>query len=289
MKPLQGKVALVAGGTRGAGRGIAVGLGEAGATVYVTGRSTRGQMSDMARTETIEETAELVTAAGGQGITVRVDHTQPEEVKALFERVKLEQNGQLDVLVNDIWGGDGLTAWEKPFWEQELASGILMQERAVHTHLITSHYGVPLMLERKTGLIIEITDGIDYRYRGNLYYSLAKISTIHLAQAMAKELQPHGITAVALTPGFLRSEAMLEHFGVTESTWRDAVKIDPNFIVSETPYYIGQAVVALASDSAITEKSGKTLSTWGLSDEYGFTDRDGSRPHWGRYAEEQGF
>lgn len=289
MKPLQGKVALVAGGTRGAGRGIAVGLGEAGATVYVTGRSTRGQMSDMARTETIEETAELATAAGGHGIAVRVDHTQPEEVKALFERVKQEQNGQLDLLVNDIWGGDGLMVWEKPFWEQDLASGILMQERAVHTHLITSHYGVLLMLERKKGLIIEITDGIDYRYRGNLYYSLAKISTIHLAQAMAQELRPHGITAVALTPGFLRSEAMLDHFGVTESTWRDAVGIDPNFIVSETPYYIGQAVVALATDPAIADKSGKTLSTWGLSDEYGFTDRDGSRPHWGRYAEEQGF
>lgn len=289
MKPLQGKVALVAGGTRGAGRGIAVGLGEAGATVYVTGRSTKGQMSDMARTETIEETAELVTAAGGHGIAVRVDHTQPEEVKALFEQVKREQNGQLDLLVNDIWGGDGLMEWEKPFWEQDLASGILMQERAVHTHLITSHYGVPLMLERKKGLIIEITDGIDYRYRGNLYYSLAKISTIHLAQAMAQELRPHGITAIALTPGFLRSEAMLDHFGVTESTWRDAAGIDPNFIVSETPYYIGQAVVALATDPAIADKSGKTLSTWGLSDEYGFTDRDGSRPHWGRYAEEQGF
>ncbi|MGG1663997.1 SDR family oxidoreductase [Brevibacillus sp. NRS-1366] len=287
MKPLQGSVALVAGATRGAGRGIAVSLGEAGATVYVTGRSVRGQLSDMARTETIEETAEMVTACGGHGIAVRVDHTKPEEVKALFERVKAEQNGQLDLLVNDIWGGDALTAWEKPYWEQELASGLLMQERAVHTHMITSHYATPLMLERKKGLIIEITDGIDYRYRGNLYYSLAKISTIHLAQAMAAQLRPHGITAVALTPGFLRSEAMLDHFGVTESTWREAA--DPHFIASETPAYIGRAVVALATDPAIAQKSGKTLSTWGLSDEYSFTDRDGSRPHWGRYAEEQGF
>lgn len=287
MKPLQGKVAVVAGGTRGAGRGIAVSLGEAGATVYVTGRSVRGQLSDIGRTETIEETAEMVTAGGGHGIAVRVDHSRPEEVKALFARVKEEQHGQLDVLVNDIWGGDDLTVWEKPFWEQELAAGLLMQERAVHTHLITSYYGAPLMLAQKKGLIIEITDGTDYRYRGNLSYSLAKISTIHLAEAMAAQLRPHGVTAVALTPGYLRSEAMLDHFKVKESTWKEAA--DPHFIVSETPAYIGRAVVALATDPQIEKKAGKTLSTWGLSDEYGFTDRDGSRPHWGRYAEEQGF
>ncbi|WP_409175378.1 SDR family oxidoreductase [Brevibacillus fortis] len=289
MKPLQGKVAVVAGGTRGAGRGIAVSLGEAGATVYVTGRTVRGQHSDMARQETIEETAELVTASGGIGIAVRVDHTQEEEVKAFFERVKAEQNGQLDLLVNDIWGGDPLTHWGTPFWEQPLADGLLMQERAIRTHMITSHYAVPLMVAQKKGLIIEITDGIDYRYRGNLYYSLAKISTIHLAASMAEDLRPYGVTALALTPGFLRSEAMLDHFGVTEETWREAVKQDKHFIMSETPTYIGRAVVALASDPAVAEKTGKTVSTWGLSDEYPFTDRDGSRPHWGNYAEEQGF
>ncbi|MDN4096067.1 SDR family oxidoreductase [Brevibacillus agri] len=288
MKALQGKVAVVAGGTRGARRGIAVGLGEAGATVYVTGRSVRGQQSDLGRPETIEETAELVTASGGVGIAVRVDHSQEDEVKALFERVKAEQNGQLDILVNDIWGGEKLTVWGKTFWEHSLADGLLMQQRAVHTHMITSYYAAPLMVQRKKGLIIEITDGVDYRYRQHLYYSLAKISVIHLAQAMAEDLRPHGVTALALTPGFLRSEEMLDYFGVTEETWKEAVKKDPHFIVSETPLYIGRAVAALAADPAIAEKAGQALSTWGLSDEYPFVDRDGSRPHWGNYAREQG-
>lgn len=288
MKPLQGKVAVVAGGTRGAGRGIAVMLGEAGATVYVTGRSVRGNQSDLGRRETIDETAEMVTAAGGEGIAVRVDHTQEEEVKALFARIRAEQNGQLDLLVNDIWGGESLTEWGKPFWEHSLEKGLLMQERAIHTHLITSHYAAPLMVEQKGGLIIEITDGIDYRYRGNLYYSLAKISTIHLAQAMAEDLRPHGVTALALTPGFLRSEEMLDHFGVTEATWKDATQKEPHFIMSETTTYIGRAVVALATDPQIAQKAGKAFSTWGLSEEYPFTDRDGSRPHWGNYAKEMG-
>lgn len=288
MKPLQGKVAVVAGGTRGAGRGIAVMLGEAGATVYVTGRSVRGNQSDLGRRETIEETAEMVTAAGGEGIAVRVDHTVKEEVKALFARIGAEQNGQLDLLVNDIWGGESLTEWGKPFWEHSLEKGLFMQERAIYTHLITSHYAAPLMVEQKGGLIIEITDGIDYRYRGNLYYSLAKISVIHLAQAMAEDLRPHGVTAVALTPGFLRSEEMLDHFSVTEETWKDATKKEPHFIMSETPTYIGRAVVALATDPQIAQKSGKAFSTWGLSEEYPFTDRDGSRPHWGNYAKEKG-
>ncbi|MDF2681587.1 MAG: short-chain dehydrogenase [Brevibacillus sp.] len=288
MKPLQGKVAVVAGGTRGAGRGIAVMLGEAGATVYVTGRSVRGNQSDLGRRETIDETAEMVTAAGGEGIAVRVDHTQEEEVKALFARIGAEQNGQLDFLVNDIWGGESLTEWGKPFWEHTLEKGLLMQERAIHTHLITSYYAAPLMVEQKGGLIIEITDGIDYRYRGNLYYSLAKISAIHLAQAMAEDLRPHGITALALTPGFLRSEEMLDHFGVTEATWKDATQKEPHFIMSETPTYIGRAVVALATDPLIAQKSGKAFSTWGLSEEFPFTDRDGNRPHWGNYAKEKG-
>ncbi|KZE47190.1 short-chain dehydrogenase [Brevibacillus parabrevis] len=288
MKALQGKVAVVAGGTRGAGRGIAIGLGEAGATVYVTGRSVRGQPSDMARPETIEETAELVTASGGVGIAVQVDHTREAEVKALFERVSAEQNGRLDLLVNDIWGGDGLTVWGKTFWEHSLADGLLIQQRAVHTHMITSYYAAPLMVAQKKGLIVEITDGVDYRYRENLYYSLAKISAIHLAEAMAADLRPHGVTALALTPGFLRSEGMLDHFGVTEETWQEAVQTEPHFIMSETPAYIGRAVAALAADPAIFAKTGQVFSTWGLSDEYPFTDRDGSRPHWGNYAREQG-
>ncbi|MEK3720160.1 SDR family oxidoreductase [Paenibacillus sp. FSL H8-0034] len=289
MKALKGKVAVVAGGTRGAGRGIAEMLGEAGATVYVTGRSTRGNLSDMGRQETIEETAELVTAHGGVGIAVRVDHTVEADVKSLFEQVLSEQKGVLDILVNDIWGGEQLTEWGKPFWEHSLNKGLQMQIPAVHAHMVTSYYAAPLMIARNKGLIIEITDGFDYRYRGNLYYSLAKISAIHLAQSMAAELREHRVAAVSLTPGFLRSEAMLDHFGVTEANWRDAAKADPHFLISETPYYVGRAVAALAADSNVLEKSGQILTSWDLSDMYGFTDRDGSRPHWGRYAEEQGF
>lgn len=174
MKPLHGKIAVVAGATRGAGRGIAVSLGEAGATVYCTGRSIRGQASDLNRTETIEETAELVTARGGLGIPIKVDHTVESEVRSLFEQIRAEQNGQLDVLVNNIWGGEQLTEWKTPFWKHSLSKGLLMQERAVKTHLITSYYGAPLMVERKQGLIIEVTDGIDYRYRGSLFTASPK-------------------------------------------------------------------------------------------------------------------
>lgn len=286
MTKLLGKVAVVAGGTRGAGRGIAAALGAEGATVYVTGRSVRGQASAMNRTETIEETAELVTANGGVGIPVRVDHTVEEEIIALFERIKSEQNGRLDLLVNDIWGGDPLCTWGKSFWEQSLPDGLQMQRQAVHAHIMTSYYGAPLMIANKSGLIIEITDGVDYKYRGNLYYSLAKVSAIHLAEAMAEELRPHGVTALALTPGFLRSEAMLDHFGVTEANWRDAAAQEPHFIASETPAYIGSAVAALAGDPNIAAKAGKATSTWELSDEYGFIDADGTRPHWGRYFAE---
>lgn len=282
-KPLQGKVAVVAGATRGAGRAIAVKLGEAGAIVYATGRSVRGAPSGMGRTETIDETAELVTAAGGIGIPVRTDHTKEEEVRDLFEQVKHEQDGRLDILVNDVWGGDPLINWGKPFWEHSLDNGLLVQRQAVHSHMITSYYAAPLMIARGTGLIIEITDGEGYHYRGNLYYSLAKISAVHLAEAMANDLKPHNITALAVTPGFLRSEAMLDHFGVTEANWRDATRIEPNFIASETPAYIGAAVAALASDHNVAAKSGKSLSTWGLSEEYDFTDADGTRPHWGSY------
>ncbi|WP_274653620.1 SDR family oxidoreductase [Paenibacillus humicola] len=289
MKPLQGKVAVVAGATRGAGRGIAVALGEAGAVVYCTGRSVRGNLSGMNRKETIEETAEMVTEAGGTGIPVRTDHTAEEEVKALFERVADEQAGRLDILVNDIWGGDPLTEWGKPFWEHSLADGLQMQRLAVRTHMITSRYGAPLMVAGKKGLLIEITDGVDYRYRGNIYYSLAKISAIHLAEAMAEDLRPFGVTAVALTPGFLRSEAMLDHFGVSEDNWRKAARTDPHFLMSETPAFVGRAAAALAADPDVFRKTGQALSSWSLSDEYGFTDCDGSRPHWGNYAKEQGF
>ena len=283
IKPLHGKIALVAGATRGCGRGISCELGAAGATVYCTGRSVRGQPATGTRPETIAQTAEMVTARGGVGIAVQVDHTVPAQVAALVEQIKREQNGQLDLLVNDVWGGDELTQWDTPFWEHSLANGLLMQQRAVHSHIITSYYAAPLMVARRSGLIVEVTDGDTLDYRGTLFYDLAKVSVIRLAQAMALDLKPHNVTALALTPGFLRSEAMLDLFGVSETNWRDGAQRDPHFIASETPFYIGRAIVALASDPNVAAKSGQALATWNLAREYNFTDVDGSQPHWGEY------
>jgi NAD(P)-dependent dehydrogenase (short-subunit alcohol dehydrogenase family) len=306
-KILLGKVALVAGATRGAGRGIAVALGEAGATVYCTGRSsrkrsrkssrgrTRQRLPTPGRPETIEETAELVTAAGGRGIAVRVDHTEPAEVKRLVARIKRRHKG-LDILVNDVWGGDSLTEWGKPFWTVKLENGLGMLKQAIHSHIITAHYAVPLMLGRGRGIIFEITDGDAFYYRGNLFYDLVKISVIRLAFAMARELRKRDVVSVALTPGFLRSESVLDHFGVTEANWKEAGNKSVNqnsadqndapadFMVSESPRYIGRAVVALAADPKVKKKSGRVFSSWALAREYGFTDLDGTRPDWGRYA-----
>jgi NAD(P)-dependent dehydrogenase (short-subunit alcohol dehydrogenase family) len=279
MQPLKGNVAVVAGATRGAGRGIACMLGEAGATVYCTGRSVRGKPATGGRPETIEETAEMVSARGGVGIYAQVDHTVEEQVQALFQRVRAEQ-GHLDLLVNDVWGGDELTEWDKPFWEHSLQNGLLMLQRAVLSHIITSHTGVPLMLPRRQGLVIEITDGDGFGYRGNLFYDIAKVSAIRLAFAMSVELRPHNVTALALTPGYLRSEAMLDGFGVTEANWQEAVKRDPDFARSETPFYIGRAVAALAADPNVIAKSGRALSSGKLAAEYGFTDVDGRQPSW---------
>src|SRR5713226_6489719 len=301
-KVLKGKIALVAGATRGGGRGIAIALGEAGATVYCTGRSSRGRPATPGRPETIEETAELVTTAGGRGIAVRVDHTKPADVKKLVARIKRRHKG-LDILVNDVWGGDALTEFGKPFWQVNLDNGLHMLKQAIHSHIITSHYAVPLMLARgkkgrgRGGIIFEITDGDAFYYRGNIFYDLVKISVIRLAFAMARELRKRDITSVALTPGFLRSEAVLDHFGVTESNWQEAgKKKDANvnskdqndapadFMVSESPRYIGRAVVALAADPQVKSKSGRVFSSWALAREYGFTDLDGTRPDWGKHA-----
>lgn len=290
LKPLEGNVAVVAGSTRGAGRGIAVSLGEAGATVYCTGRSTRGNPSPMNRPETIEETAEMVTERGGIGIAVRTDHSRENEVKALFKRVQQEQNGQLDILVNDIWGSESLIEFGTPFWEYDIQNAVQVQETAVHTHMMTSRYGVPLMVKRRKGLILEITDGMTYNYRGSLPYSMAKVGTIHLAEAMAEDLTHEGysgITAMALTPGFLRSEEMLEKFGVTEDNWRDGAKTDPDFIVSESPYYVGRAAASLAADPEVHRFHGQALSSWDLMHEYNFTDINGSQPDWGEHFEKK--
>lgn len=287
MKPLAGKVAVVAGATRGAGRGIACMLGEAGATVYCTGRSVRGQPASGAnRPETIEETAELVTGYGGVGIPVQVDHLVEDQVQALFERVQAEQGG-LDILVNDIWGGEKTTVWGKPFWEQEVAQGLRLIQTAVHTHIITAKYGAPLLIARGRGLIVEITDGDGDYYRGSFYYDLVKTTVIRLAYAMSEELRPHGVSAVAVTPGFLRSEEMLDHFGVTEANWQEGAKKDPHFIASETPFFVGRGVAALAADPNVAQKSGGVYASWTLSDEYGFSDMDGQQPHWGRYFAEK--
>ncbi|GAA3068496.1 SDR family oxidoreductase [Streptosporangium carneum] len=279
-----GQVALVAGATRGGGRGIAVQLGAAGATVYVTGRTTRASRSPMNRAETIEETAELVTAAGGRGIAVQVDHQQEDQVRDLVARIAAEQDGRLDVLVNNVWGGDPLTVWDKPLWEQNLQDGLWLQRQAVHTHVITSWHALPLMVARRRGLVVEVTDGLDdHGYRGTFFYDLAKAGVIRIAQAQAADLKPYGVTALALTPGFLRSEAMLDHFGVTEETWRDGIAKDPYFAMSETPAYVGRAVAALAADPLVDRWNGRSLASWQLAGEYGFTDADGSRPDWGRY------
>ena len=278
---LEGQVAIVAGGTRGAGRGICVALGAAGAVVYATGRTTRTQRSPVGRAETIEETAEMVEAAGGHGIAVRVDHSDLAQVETFFKRVEEEQDGKLDVLVNDVWGGDSFATWDTPFWEHSLEDGLALLRQAVETHIITSHYAAPLMIRRKRGLIVEITDGTSEGYRGNLFYDLAKASVIRLALAQSEELWNHNIAALALTPGFLRSEAVLEHFGVSEENWRDAVEQDPYFAASESPTFIGRAVVALASDQNIRRRSGGIFSTRQLAEEYDFTDKDGATPDWG--------
>ncbi|GII96683.1 SDR family oxidoreductase [Sinosporangium siamense] len=282
-RPLAGKVALVAGGTRGGGRGIAVELGAAGATVYVTGRSSAGAGSGMARPETIEETAERVTAAGGHGIAVRTDHSSPGEVRALVDRIAAEQDGRLDILVNSVWGGDPLTDWEHPLWEQDLDTGLRLLRQAVETHIITSRLALPLLIGRPGGLVVEVTDGNTARYRGSFFYDIAKSTVIRLAFAQAAELKRYGVAAVAVTPGFLRSEAMLDHFGVTESTWRDGIASDPHFAQSETPAYLGRAVAALAADPGIMAKSGRALATWHLYQEYGFTDADGTQPDFAAY------
>ena len=287
---LAGKIALVAGATRGAGRGIAVSLGEAGATVYCTGRSTRGRRSEYDRPETIEETAELVTAAGGGGVAVAVDHLEAAAVEALVRRIDRE-HGRLDVLVNDIWGGERLAQWDTPIWEHDLAGGLRMLRLAIDTHLITSHHALPLLIRRPGGLVVEMTDGTreynEARYRLSTFYDLAKTSVIRLAFAQAKELAPHGSTAVALTPGWMRSEMMLEAYGVTEANWRDATRGDPHFTaISETPRFVGRAVAALAADPDVQRHNGASLSSGELAKQYGFTDLDGSRPDCWRYLVE---
>jgi NAD(P)-dependent dehydrogenase (short-subunit alcohol dehydrogenase family) len=286
---LEGKVALVAGATRGAGRGIAVELGAAGATVYVTGRTTRQQASEYGRKETIEETAELVAVAGGTGIAVQVDHLVSKEVARLVDRIRAEA-GRLDILVNDVWGGETLFEWDKPVWEHDLEKGLRLLDLGVRTHLITAHYALPLLIARPGGLLVEVTDGTaEYNatnYRINPFYDLAKVSVNRMAWAHARDLAKHQATAVSITPGWLRSEMMLELFGVSEENWRDATTKVPHFAISETPRFVGRSVAALAADLDRARWNGQSLSSGGLAKVYGFTDLDGSQPDAWRYMVE---
>ena len=292
------------GATRGAGRGIAIELGAAGATVYCTGRSTRAQRSEINRPETIEETAELVTKAGssgrrqeeqtsensgGKGIAVQVDHLDPNQVEELVKKIEREQ-GRLDILVNDIWGGEHLTEWFKPVWEHSLEKGLHQLRLAIDTHIITSHFALPLMIKKPGGLVVELTDGtVEYnkeKYRLSLFYDLAKTSINRIAWAQAQELQKHQCTAVGLTPGWLRSEQMLDNYGVKEANWRDAIAKQPHFAITETPRFAGRAVAALAADPGVARWNGQTVSSGQLAKIYGFTDLDGSQPDAWRYVVE---
>ncbi len=287
-RPLAGRIALVAGATRGAGRGIAVELGAAGATVYVTGRTTRSERSEMNRPETIEETAALVDAAGGRGIAVQVDHLVPDEVRALVKKIEDEQ-GALHVLVNDIFGATKIE-WNKSVWESSLDFGLHTLRLAVDTHAITSHFACPLLIKTPGGLVVEVNDGTEEynatHYRNSFFYDLAKASVTRMAFALAHELRPHQATAVSLTPGWLRSEVMLEVYGVTEANWQDATTRSPHFAISETPAFVGRAVAALAQDPDVARWNGKSLSSGQLAKVYGFTDLDGSQPDCWRYLTE---
>ncbi|GAA1498142.1 SDR family oxidoreductase [Paeniglutamicibacter kerguelensis] len=287
---LQSKVALVAGATRGAGRGIAIALGEAGATVYCTGRSTRQKRSEYDRPETIERTAELVTEAGGRGIAVAVDHLESDAVAALVARIDAEQ-GRLDVLVNDVWGGEKLIDWNAPIWKHDLSAGLRMLELGVKTHLVTAHHALGLLSRNPGGLHVEVTDGTAAynraNYRLSTFYDLAKNAPLRLAFDLARELEPYGCTALALSPGWLRSEMMLEAFGVNESNWRTATAENGHFAaISESPRFVGRAVAALAADPSVHARTGGSFSSGELARDYGFTDVDGSAPDCWRYLVE---
>ena len=296
---------MVAGATRGAGRGIAMALGEAGATVICTGRtsSVRKLKSDYDRSETIEETAELVTKLGGTGIAIPLDHLVPDEVQKLSERLKKEF-GRIDILVNDIWGAEvlkgGPAEWNTPVWELDLAKGLRILRLAIDTHIITSKYLLPLLIAQPGGLLVEVTDGTTKynasHYRISVYYDLAKVAVNRLAYSQGHELAPHGATAVSITPGWLRSEMMLENFGVTESNWREAVDparaqsgqpvAPPDFALSESPRYVGRAIVSLALDPVRARWNQQSVSSGELARVYGFTDVDGTSPDVWRHMEE---
>ncbi len=279
---LNDRVVLVAGATRGAGRATAVELGAAGATVYVTGRTTDAESSPMRRSETIEQTARLIEASGGTEIARQVDHSDIDQVQALASTIR-DAHGKLDVLVNGVWGGDPMVEWDGPFWQHDLEQGLALLRQAIDTHIITSWHMATLLTSEPGGLLVEVTDGVSSRYRGSLFYDMAKAAVIRLAVGQAEDFRSHETAVVAISPGYLRSEAMLEHFGVTERTWRDAIESDPHFAFSETPHYLGRAIGAIAADPNKMRLSGRATATGELSEHYGFTDLDGSQPDWGTH------
>ena len=278
-QPLAGRVAVVAGATRGAGRGIARALGEAGATVYCTGRSTAGHPSPYQRPETIEETAAMVTAAGGLGVAVRVDHGDAEQVQALFARVDREHR-RLDLLVNSIAGEDPTWKWNEPFWKTDIDNLLGLFRQSVITHLIAAKHAAPYLIKKKRGLIVEVTDRDSYGFQGfGFAHDLVKATVMRLGFVMAEELRKKGVAAVAVSPGYLRSETMLDHFGVTEENWRDGAKKDKHFLESESPLYLGRGVAALTADPRVLDWSGDAISSAELGTRYGVTDYDGRRPN----------
>ncbi|MEY7971754.1 SDR family oxidoreductase [Saccharomonospora xinjiangensis] len=290
MNELKGKVALVAGGTRGASRAIAVELARAGAFVYVTGRTSGEHRSEVGRAETIEGTVELIEQAGGRGVAVRVDHLEPEQVRALAERIDAEHS-RLDILIDGVWGGDTHLGWGKPIWEHPLDASLRMIRLGIDAHLITSHFLLPLVVRQPGGLVVELTDGTaeynaKYREGTTLAFYVAKSAAHTLAIGEAAETAKSGCTAVAFTPGWLRSEAMLDEFGVTEENWRDALAAQPHFCISETPTFVGRTVAALAADEEKARFSGQTLNSGQLAKIYEIDDIDGSRPDGWRYMME---
>lgn len=282
-KPLTGRVAVVAGATRGAGRGIARALGEAGATVYCTGRSVKGKPSPYKRPETIDQTAAMINDAGGVAVAVRVDHTVESEVKALFGRIA-RKHKRIDILVNSIAGEDPLMGQWGHFWQVNVKNADTIFRQSLTSRIITAKHAALAMMRRRSGLIVEVTENDILGGGGNPMAQAVKIADKVLALNWATELKPHRVTCVAVTPGFLRSETMLEHFGVSEENWRDAGKKDPNFLVSESPLFVGRAIAALAADPDVIARTGQLLSSWELSRTYRFTDYDGRRPDWGQHT-----